>query len=83
MPKPDPDRALSAYDGASAAHELERCLLSLAECLRRGEEPDQLTLSRGRLLSIRHRLDALIGHAIGDDEMVAEAARQMLGRASA
>ena len=82
MTKPDPDRFQSAYDAAAASHELERALLSLGEHLRRGEEPDPLMAGRARLLSIRFRLDALIGQAIDDQEMVAEAARKMFASES-
>lgn len=56
------ERARHAADAASAAHDLERLMLSLAESLRRGETPHPMTFAF--IQPVRDRLNALIDLAL-------------------
>lgn len=75
------ERARHAFDAADACHELERCLRSVAESLRRDEEPDPFCVAG--ISSIRMRLDVLIGHGLDDATLVREATRKMFAPKSA
>lgn len=64
MQDTDRERALRAAEAASAAHDLERLMLSLAESLRRGETPHPLTFAF--VEPTQNRLNALIAFALSE-----------------